>query len=145
MIKFLVIYFFTPPSPATSQALNSIKFSSQAADEQARQRKVSRTDDDIGRNSSGRTWRRGSLDGGFASSSSSSFEGRRRSSCGFKDPMLSRFAEELMKADTSVPELVIVGSHPSSTSTGELWRLHSVWSCLICNLKYFVTVRKKIY
>ncbi|GFO00486.1 poly(ADP-ribose) glycohydrolase [Plakobranchus ocellatus] len=102
----------------TLQALNSIKFSSQAADEQARQRKVSRTDDDIGRHSSGRTWRRGSLDGGFTSSSSSSFEGRRRSSCGFKDPVLSRFAEELMKADTSVPELVIVGSHPSSTSTG---------------------------
>ena len=107
--------FFSP----LPQALNSIKFSTQAADEQARQRKVSRTDDDIGRHSSGRTWRRGSFDGGFTSSSSSSFEGRRRSSCGFKDPVLSRFAEELMKADTSVPELVIVGSHPSSTSTGE--------------------------
>lgn len=86
------------------QAFNSIKFSKQAVED--KQRKISRTDDDIGR---GKTWRRGSLDG---------FSFERRNSCGFKDPVLSRFAEELMKADTSVPELVIVGSHASSSSTG---------------------------
>ncbi|CAG5121265.1 unnamed protein product, partial [Candidula unifasciata] len=87
------------------QAFNSIKFSKQAVED--KQRKISRTDDDIGRP---RTWRRGSLDG---------FSFERRNSCGFKDPVLSRFAEELMKADTSVPELVIVGSSSSSSTSGK--------------------------
>uniref|UniRef100_A0A2C9L7H3 Uncharacterized protein n=1 Tax=Biomphalaria glabrata TaxID=6526 RepID=A0A2C9L7H3_BIOGL len=86
------------------QAFNNNKFNGRAWEEK---KKISRTDDDIGR---GKTWRRGSLDG-------FSFD-QRRNSCGFKDPVLSRFAEELMKADTSVPELVIVGSHASSSSTG---------------------------
>ncbi|XP_012935793.2 serine-rich adhesin for platelets [Aplysia californica] len=86
------------------QAFNNNKFNTKAVEE--KQRKISRTDDDIGCH---RTWRRGSLDG---------FSFERRNSCGFKDPVLSRFAEELMKADTSVPELVIVGSHPSSSTTG---------------------------
>ncbi|XP_059168557.1 uncharacterized protein LOC131950431 isoform X2 [Physella acuta] len=87
------------------QAFNNNKFSGKMVED--KNVKVSRTDDDIGR---GKTWRRGSLEG-------FSFD-QRRNSCGFKDPVLSRFAEELMKADTSVPELVIVGSHASSSSTG---------------------------
>ncbi|CAL1545340.1 unnamed protein product [Lymnaea stagnalis] len=87
------------------QAFNNNKFNGRTVEE--KMKKLSRTDDDIG---CGKTWRRGSLDG-------YSFD-QRRNSCGFKDPVLSRFAEELMKADTSVPELVIVGSHASSSSTG---------------------------
>ncbi|KAH9512360.1 hypothetical protein Btru_039314 [Bulinus truncatus] len=86
------------------QAFNNNKFNGRTLEDK---KKIARTDDDIGR---GNTWRRGSLEG-------FSFD-QRRNSCGFKDPILSRFAEELMKADTSVPELVIVGSHASSSSTG---------------------------
>lgn len=89
------------------QAFNDNRYNCKQAEE--KQAKLSCTDDEIHQ---GRTWRRGSLDG-------FTFE-RRRNSCGFKDPVLSRFAEELMKADTSVPELLLFGSHQSSSTTGKI-------------------------
>ena len=43
---------------------------------------------------------------------------RRRSSCGFRDPVLSKFAEELLKADTSIPPLLIMSAHTGTSTTG---------------------------
>ncbi|XP_076454325.1 uncharacterized protein LOC143289235 isoform X2 [Babylonia areolata] len=77
------------------------------ADDQ--RRKNACTDDDLDRVKAN-SWRRGSLDSISLS--------RRRSSCGFKDPVLSRFAQELITADTSVPQLFLVGSGSTSSTTG---------------------------
>lgn len=55
------------------------------------------------------SWRRGSLD-------SISLD-HRRSSCGFKDPVLSTFAQELMNADTSVPQLFLMSSGSTTSTT----------------------------
>ena len=73
-----------------------------------RRRKNARTDDDL-ENVMGDSWRRGSLDSISLS--------RRRSSYGFKDPVLSRFAQELINADTSVPQLYLVDSESTSSTT----------------------------
>ncbi|XP_052245457.1 uncharacterized protein LOC127854454 isoform X2 [Dreissena polymorpha] len=40
-----------------------------------------------------------------------------RPSCGFRDPVLSRFAEELMKVDVSVPPLKLLGADAVSVSS----------------------------
>lgn len=74
-----------------------------------RRYKKSRTDDDL-ESVKADSWRRSSLD--------SIPLDRRRSSCGFKDPVLSRFAQELMNADISVPQLFLVGSGSSPSTTG---------------------------
>ncbi|XP_071086187.1 serine-rich adhesin for platelets-like [Haliotis cracherodii] len=88
------------------QAYNSNKLVSMDED---KRRKISRTDDDLER-VRGESSRRGSW---------SSFPtSRRRSSCGFKDPILSKFAEELMKADTTVPPLLLMGAQTSTSTTG---------------------------
>ncbi|XP_067669039.1 serine-rich adhesin for platelets-like [Haliotis asinina] len=88
------------------QAYNSNQLVSRDED---RRRKISRTDDDLER-VRGESSRRGSW---------SSFPtSRRRSSCGFKDPILSKFAEELMKADTTVPPLLFMGTQTSTSTTG---------------------------
>ena len=77
-----------------------------------KRRKGARADDDDLENviMGGDAWRRSSLDSISLS--------RRRSSCGFKDPVLSRFAQELISADTSVPQLYLVGSSSTSSTTG---------------------------
>ncbi|XP_041350865.1 uncharacterized protein LOC121369852 [Gigantopelta aegis] len=75
-----------------------------------RKLKSLRTDDDFLQVLNKESVRRGSW---------SSFPtSRRRSSCGFRDPVLSRFAEELMKADTSIPPLLIMSAHTGTSTTG---------------------------
>ena len=71
-------------------------------------RKNACTDDDLDKVKAN-SWRRGSFDSISLS--------RRRSSFGFKDPVLSRFAQELISADTSVPQLFF-GSRSTSSTTG---------------------------
>ncbi|KAL5004025.1 hypothetical protein ScPMuIL_017481 [Solemya velum] len=76
--------------------------------------KGSRSDEDIGLFN-----RRFSYDPARRRSLGSLASERRRSSTGFHDPTLSRFAEELMKTKCSVPKFhVIESSNRSTTSSG---------------------------
>ncbi|KAK7480564.1 hypothetical protein BaRGS_00028140, partial [Batillaria attramentaria] len=88
------------------QAFSSSRLSSNRSDDGGH--KKMQGDDDLA-NVRARTWRRGSLD-------SISLD-RRRSSCGFKDPVLSTFAQELMNADTSVPQLFLMSSGSTASTT----------------------------
>ncbi|KAK7090158.1 uncharacterized protein [Littorina saxatilis] len=78
-------------------------------DNASRNRNNAQSDDDM-QSMKVDSWRRSSLDSISLS--------RRRSSCGFKDPVLSRFAQELMMADTSVPQLFLVGSASTASTSG---------------------------
>ncbi|KAK6195964.1 hypothetical protein SNE40_001280 [Patella caerulea] len=92
---------------SVERSLQALDNEKAACDMDKRNRKISRTDEDFDRFKAD-SQRRGSWD--------IMPSGRRRSSCGFKDPVLSRFAEELMKADTSIPPLQIAQRPNSSTS-----------------------------
>ena len=91
------------------QAFNTSCCGYSADSAEDRRRKNAHTDDDL-ENIMADSWRRGSLDSISLS--------RRRSSCGFKDPVLSRFAQELITADTSVPQLYLVDSESTTSTTG---------------------------
>ncbi|ESP04350.1 hypothetical protein LOTGIDRAFT_170851 [Lottia gigantea] len=93
---------------SVERSLQALDNEKAACDMDKRNRKISKTDEDFDRCKAD-SKRRGSWDVP---------SGRRRSSCGFIDPVLSHFAEELMKADTSIPPLNISQKPPSSSTTG---------------------------